>query len=140
MVRAAKLRKRFRQMPSVILREVLPETKSGAEDIAKMTRILAPKKEHDLVNSTRVEPLGEGGFSFSGGRSTGKLGHKVVYGNESTLVRSRKGGPLIQNAILQEFGTTDQAANPALFPSSRANLTRIKRRITTAVKRGARKA
>jgi hypothetical protein len=139
MVRAAKLRKRFRQLPEAIRREVLPETKGGAEDIATMTGILAPKKEENLAQSARVEPLGKGGFSLGGRGSSGKVGHKVIYGNESTLVPARKGGPLLQNAILQEFGTANMPAHPALFPAFRANRTRVKRRINAAVKRGAKK-
>lgn len=139
MVNSTRLKRRFQQLPIAVKREIFAETEAGAESIATMTRTLAPKKRGKLAETVRVEPLGSAGLSIGAGGARGKFGHKVVYGDDTTMVPIRKGGPLFQLAKLQEFGTKNMTANPALFPSFRANRSRILRRIKAAMKRGARK-
>ncbi len=129
------LKRRFAAVPKIIVEEVLRETALGAGDVAAMARRLAPKDQGDLLASLRVEPLGQGGVIYRqyAKGSGGKIGHRVLYGSAATLVPTR--GGRIQNARLQEFGTQEMPASPALFPALRANKERIRRRISSAVKK-----
>lgn len=128
------LRRRFASILPKLERDVLPIAQSGAEKIAAQTRILAPTHEFDLVNSIQVKPLKKNlkGKDF--------VGFAVKYGNATTKKALRGGRGTINNAVLQEFGTQEMPATPALLPAYRANKSRIRAAISRAAKKALKKS
>src|SRR4051794_24056239 len=80
-----------------------------AGTIAGAMKAAAPIEDGALRESIRVEPL------------PNELAVKIRAGGPTTQVPVRKGsGETVDNAILQEFGTVDQPANPFFRPALHA--------------------
>lgn len=128
----ASLSARLKRVRAEVEAAAKRRTKDGADVIASQTRVLAPKDQGDLIATVRVEPLTALG---KGSRRADAIGFKVIYGDETTLVPLKDGSGTINNAILQELGTHEMAANPALLPAYRANRSRIRAAIARDIRK-----
>lgn len=121
----------FRRKAAKVAAAAKDAAHKGGEDVASAMRYLAPRDEHDLIQSIRVEDAttrqtskGERGF----------IGVVVKAGNESTVVTNER-GVRFQNAKLQETGTKNMPASPYFNPAWRANRTRVRAAITRSVRK-----
>lgn len=114
------------------------QTKQVADEHLHLMRPLIPVDEAELIKSAKVKPIGnEGARAMENG--TVVLGHAVEYGDETTIVTNGRGARF-QNARIQEFGTATRQANPAMYPTYRANKRRFKARIAKALRLAAKHA
>lgn len=96
----------------------------GAEEAAAAMRYLAPVDEKELINSIRVEEPDNPNF----------IGRIVKAGDETTIVTNER-GVRFQNARLQEDGTVKMPANPYFNPAWRLVKTRVRGRVTRAIRK-----
>lgn len=115
----------FRRKARRVVRAAREAATQGGEEAASAMKYLAPREQGDLVNSIRVEP------APAGGQFVGVL---VKAGDSSTVVVNGTGGTF-QNAKIQEFGTKKMPANPFFFPAWRMNRSRVRGRITRAIRK-----
>jgi len=133
-------RKLLKTIPDRTRERTVAAMEKGANELVAMMKLLAPKDEHDLVNSIGWTwgdaPGGSFVIASYRGRDYGALRITVYAGNERTMVdgRSKK----FQNAILQELGTKDMPPSPYFYPSWRTLRRRIKSRITREMKKAIR--
>jgi HK97 gp10 family phage protein len=104
--------------------------RTGGEEIANVMRVTAPRDEHALIRSIRVEDTTTRKTSKG---ETGFVGVVVKAGDETTIVTNSR-GQRFQNAKLQEHGTKKMPANPYFNASYRRMRSRVKSRITRAVR------
>lgn len=121
----------FRRKAAAVTEAARAAAKGGGEEVAQAMRYLAPKDQRELVNSIRVEDAET--VSTRGG-DRGFIGVTVKAGDATTVVTNSTGGKF-QNAKIQEFGTKSRAASPYFFPAWRANRTRVRGKITRAVRK-----
>ena len=121
----------FRRKAAAVAAAGKNAAKQGGDEVAQAMRFLAPEQDGKLRRSIRVEDTSS--INTSRGER-GFIGVKVRAGDETTVVTNSTGA-LFQNARIQEFGTSDMAANPYFFPPWRVNKSRIKGRITRAVRK-----
>ena len=125
----AELKKRFARVIAGAERDALAAIERGMTRVAADTERLAPEDDGDLKASARVEPFDRifKGYPYKG--------FGVRYGGlESTKVALKGGTATIDNAALQEFGTQEMTANPALFPAYRAQRKSIRAAVARAVR------
>lgn len=96
----------------------------GAEEAAAAMRYLAPTDERELINSIRVEEPDRPEF----------IGRIVKAGDETTIVTNER-GVKFQNAKLQEDGTVNMPANPYFNPGWRMVRSRVRGRVTRAIRK-----
>lgn len=121
----------FRRKAAAVVAQAKAAARQGGEEVAQAMRYLAPKDERELVNSIRVEDA-EAVKTRKGAR--GFIGVMVKAGDATTVVTNER-GVKFQNAKLQENGTKNMPANPYFNPAWRANRTRVRGKITRAVRR-----
>lgn len=121
----------FRRKAAQVVRDAKAAAQQGGEETANVMRYLAPSDELKLIRSIRVEDAktrqtnqGERGF----------VGVVVKAGDETTVVTNSR-GVRFQNAKLQETGTRNMAASPYFNPAWRAMRTRVRSRITRAIRK-----
>lgn len=95
-------------------------------------RATAPRDEFDLIRSIRVEDATT--RKTSKGVDANFVGVVVKAGDETTIVTNAR-GQKFQNAKLQEHGTKEMPANPYFNSSYRRVRTRVKGRITRAIRK-----
>lgn len=121
----------FRRKAAAVVSQAKLAARQGGEEVAQAMRYLAPKDERELVASIRVEDA-ETITTRKGSR--GFIGVKVKAGDATTVVTNER-GVRFQNAKLQENGTRNMPANPYFNPAWRANRTRVRGKITRAVRK-----
>lgn len=121
----------FRRKASAVAAQAKLAARQGGEEVAQAMRYLAPKDERELVNSIRVEDA-ETVNTSKGAR--GFIGVIVKAGDATTVVTNDR-GVKFQNAKLQENGTRNMPANPYFNPAWRTNRTRVRGKITRAVRK-----
>lgn len=107
-----------------------------AEEMVALMRDLVGKDEFDLLNSigwTWGKPP-KGSVAFATSSEQNSLRIVIFAGNESTVVTNKR-GVQFQNALIQEFGTAEQPANPFFFPSYRALRKRGRGRVTREIRK-----
>lgn len=150
----AALERRFRQIPVEVREEVARRMERLANRIVKEMRARAPKRTGALARSINwtwgdapkgamtVGKVGGGGQRYGALRITiyagGTEATRRTQRRASGTRRSdqkRSGTFDANNALYQEFGTSNMPANPFFFPVWRAR----RRDVTTAVRAGVRK-
>ena len=121
----------FRRKASAVVAQAKAAARQGGEEVAQAMRYLAPKDERELVNSIRVE---DAETVSTGKGARGFIGVKVKAGDATTVVTNER-GVKFQNAKLQENGTKNMPANPYFNPAWRASRTRVRGKITRAVRK-----
>lgn len=105
------------------------------EKIAQLARAFSGDETGELDKSIKVEDAGAATFNQ---HTVGFVGVVVKAGDETTIV-TNNAGDRFQNALIQEFGTTEQPANPFFGPARRLQLPTAKaaiRRATAAAWKG----
>ena len=125
------VRAMFRRKAAAVAAQAKLAARQGGEEVAQAMRYLAPKDERELVDSIRVEDAAS--ITTSKGER-GFIGVVVKAGDETTIVTNSSGGRF-QNAKLQENGTKNMPANPYFNPAWRANRTRVRGKITRAIRK-----
>lgn len=131
----AGLRRRWLNNFSPKLRKRLRKAmEKGADEIVAFAKLLAPEDEGDLLNSIGWTwgDAPEGSLVLGGveaSQDDEEFRITIYAGNERTIVTNSR-GVRFQNALLQEFGTKNQPANPFFFVAYRALRTRTRSRMT----------
>ncbi len=121
----------FRRKAAKVVKAAKDAARQGGDEVASVMRYLAPRHEQELVRSIRVEAA-ESRQTSKGER--GFIGVVVKAGDETTVVTNSRGARF-QNAKLQETGTKNMPASPYFNPAWRANRTKVRGRITRAVRK-----
>lgn len=106
--------------------------RQGGEEVANVMRATAPRDEQELIRSIRVEDASTRKTSKGGDQAF--IGVVVKAGDATTIVTNGR-GVKFQNAKLQEHGTKNMPANPYFNSSYRRMRSRVKSRITTAMRK-----
>lgn len=121
----------FRRKAAAVFVQAKAASRQGGEEVASAMRYLAPRDERDLITSIRVEDA----KTISGKNGDRAfIGVVVKAGDETTMVTNSRGGRF-QNALIQEAGTKNMPANPYFNPAWRANRSRVRGRITRAIRK-----
>lgn len=106
--------------------------RTGGEEVAGVMCATAPRDEMELIRSIRVEDASS--IKTTKGLDVNFIGVVVKAGDDTTLVTNSR-GQKFQNAKLQEHGTKEMSANPYFNASYRRVRTRVKGRITRAIRK-----
>lgn len=101
------------------------------EKIATIAKGFAPHDQGDLIASIRVE---DADTIKTSGEETGFVGVVVRAGDATTIVKNKTGGEF-QNALIQEYGTKERAANPYFGPAKRLQKRTARAAIMRAIRR-----
>lgn len=127
-----KLKRRFRKIGPAIRAEVSKALDDSADILVAQMKAEVPVDDGDLKDSIRKtrEP----------GRKSRYVKQSAAQaaGEKDLYIRVVAGGKEFW-AIFAEFGTVHHPATPFFYPVYRANLSRLKSRISRAVKRGQKK-
>ena len=121
----------FRRKAAKVAAAAKDAARKGGEDVASAMRYLAPRDQMELVRSIRVE---DAATISAGGKDRAFIGVIVKAGDETTIVTNGR-GQRFQNAKLQETGTKNMPASPYFNPAWRANRTRVRGKISRAVRK-----
>lgn len=121
----------FRRKARKVMLAAREAAVQGGDEVASSMRYLAPREQGELVASIRVEQAASVSTQVGERDFIGVL----VKAGDSTTVVTNKNGFQFQNAKIQEFGTQKMPANPFFFPAWRMNRARVRRRITSAIRR-----
>ncbi len=122
----ASFRKRLRDLPEAVRRNIGPDLVAAAEDMAASMRQLAPKDSGDLVASIAITGPGQQTppYSQPGGSLT----------VPENAVAITVGNSEVRYAHLVEYGTTRTAPKPYFWPAFRLGRAQAVKRIGQAVK------
>ncbi|WP_411838575.1 HK97-gp10 family putative phage morphogenesis protein [Paracoccus sp. ME4] len=140
----------FRRKAAAVRAAAKLAAQQSGDEVASAMRYLAPSDKANLRRSIRVEDAtsvklagqsraayasrqGNQSARDSTNRTADFIGVLIRAGDTSTLVPGAR-NTLFQNARLQEFGTQSMPANPFFFPAWRANRSRVRSKLTRAVK------
>ena len=105
------------------------------EKIAQLARAFSGDETGALDRSIKVEDAETATFNQ---HTVGFIGVMVKAGDETTIVTNKE-GERFQNALIQEYGTREQPANPFFGPAKRLQKASAKaaiRRATAAAWKG----
>lgn len=130
---AARFMRKMALIPKDVIAAVRAAMEEGAEEIVALMKRLAPRDRGELVNSIGwtwgSAPKGAVAISTVGDGGAG-VGVITIYA----------GGGSAFHAVFQEFGTKNMTANPFFYPAYRALRSRVRSRITRAMKKAVRNA
>lgn len=130
---AARLGAMMRKHLAAALAAGKAAARQGGEEVANVMRATAPRDDLELIRSIRVEDTTTRKTSKNG--TVDFIGVVVKAGDDTTLVTGAR-GVKFQNAKLQEHGTKNMPANPYFNASYRRLRTRVRGRISRAVRKG----
>lgn len=122
----AKLKARMKRIPDRVKRAAGKELERSANLLVAQMKFSVPVEDGTLRSTIRQFQI----------PTRGVIARKVVAGGDATTVPVRQGADASYDyAMAQEFGTEKMAANPFFFPVWRRNRTRIRARVTRAIKK-----
>ena len=132
------LKRRFEAIPHKIIDDLKPVMERYADRIVGHMRNLVPEKEGKLKRSIGwtwgAAPAGSLKIGNVGGRAFGKLSITIYAGDDSTIVANSRGVEF-QNALIQEFGTSNSPASPYFYPSWRLERRAAKGAMTRSIRK-----
>ena len=118
----ARLQRRMAALPKSVRRAVAPAVEKSADEMVDLARRFAPVDDGTLRASIKHRA------------GDHELARQVVAGGEATTREVRSGsGAKYDYASAQEFGTSEQSAQPFFWPAYRLIRKRVKSRIRRAV-------
>lgn len=111
----AALRAALERIPAAVRAEIMPAIEKGADELVSRMRYLVPEDKGELKDSIRKSP------------------GKVPLAVHIEAVDHTNRTPGFDNALAQEYGTAETAAQPFFWPSVNTSKKRIRRRIDKAI-------
>ena len=122
----AKLKARMKRIPERVKRAAGKELERSANQLVAQMRFSVPVDDGTLRSTIRQFQI----------PTRGVIARKVVAGGDATTVPVRAGADASYDyAMAQEFGTEKMGANPFFFPVYRKQRTRIRARVSGAIRK-----
>jgi ABC-type sugar transport system substrate-binding protein len=138
---AARFQAKMALIPKAVITEVRKAMEEGAEEIVGYMKRLVPRDDGLLAASIGwtwgAAPAGSVAITSVGGPG-GAIGTITIFAGDATTVVTNSRGKAFQNALIQEHGTKERAANPFFYPAYRALRSRVRSRITRSFKKAVR--
>lgn len=123
--------RRLKALPEQTRKEMTVAVQKGADEINDLQRRFVPQDDGDLLRSISNKMVKN---------SSGLIVVEITAGGDATTRPVRKGADADYDyALGQEFGNTQNSAQPFFFPGFRIGKRRAKSRITRSINKAAKR-